>query len=153
MLNVIHILYLIISPFLLPFSPIALLMSYLQLIEDCNTATYANVLQVNHIDMFRCEAQLYIPEYNHYAPVSIECHEITHEITHGITHEIIQNNLTNITIIMNKLYKEKACLQIVKSNKDLLFTDYDSTIIFYYISLVEVILLLLFILVLCIQQQ
>jgi hypothetical protein len=121
----------ILAPFIIPFSPFLFMISSLKLANDCNQVTSAKLLNISEIDMFRCEAQLYIPEYDHYASIRLQCSEF------------VQNNLTDIMVIINKSYKEKACLKIVKSNEDEFVDDYDNTIMLFYTSLIGICLFIL----------
>lgn len=114
------------SPAIIAYSPLFLLISSLQLTQDCNQMLPAEILQVNNVDMLKCEVQLYIPEINHYAAINIACHEIC-------------NSLTNVSVILNKTYKEASCLKIVKSNEDKYITDYATSLTLFYISLVGLI--------------
>ena len=120
----INVLYWVsLSPAIIAFSPFFLLISSLQLTQDCNQMLPAEILQVNNVDMLKCEVQLYIPHINHYAAVNIACHEIV-------------NSMTNVSVILNKTYKEASCLKMVNSNEDKYITDYATSLTLFYISLV-----------------
>jgi hypothetical protein len=85
--------------------------------------------------MFKCEIDLFIPSYNHNATINISCATIPHAtlLSYASTH--------NISIIINKWYQERACLEIVTSNEDKHITKHDDIIVWYYIFLIEYIIL------------
>jgi hypothetical protein len=119
-------LILLLVPIIIPFSPFILMISSLQLAQECNQIKTAKVLDISEVDMFTCEAQIYIPDYDYNATLNIQCSEI------------IQRNLSDILVAINKTYKEKSCLRIIKSNEDVFVDDYDTTVTMFYISLVIV---------------
>jgi hypothetical protein len=126
-----NLLYLF-APLLLPLSPFFFPFLLLGLSYDCTDTTYANVRNIRNINMFKCEIDLYIPSYNHNATINFSCGTIPHNYNTS-TH--------NISIIINKWYQERSCLEIVTSNEDKYITNHDDIIVWYYIFMIEYIIL------------
>jgi hypothetical protein len=78
--------------------------------------------------MFKCEIDLFIPSYNHNAT---------------IPHATLLSNASthNTSIIINKWYQERSCLEIVTSNEDKHITKHDDIIVWYYIFMLEYLIL------------
>ena len=129
-----NILYLI-APWLLPLSPFLFPCLLHQLSHDCTDTTYANVRNIRNVNMFKCEIDLYIPSYDHNATINVSCATIP-----NLNH--INNSTHNISIIINKWYQEQSCLEIVTSNEDKHITKHDDIIVWYYIFMIEYLLLI-----------
>ena len=118
MITLLNCLVILASCILLPFSPFFYLVLKDQLFSNCNSIASANVVAVNTIDMFRCQLDMVIPEYDRNVTMPIPCYEI------------VSKNITNIKVVLNHYYQD-ACFKIVMSNEDRNIQHY-SEILFYY---------------------
>ena len=129
-----NILYLF-APWFLPVSPFLFPCLLHQLSHDCTDTTYANLRNIRNVNIFKCEIDLYIPSYDHNATVNVSCATIP-----NLNH--INTSTHNISIIINKWYQERSCLEIVTSNEDKYITNHEDIIVWYYIFMIECIILI-----------
>ena len=125
----------IFAPWLLPLSPFFFPCLLHQLSYDCTDTTYANVRNIRNVNMFKCEIDLYIPSYDHNATINVSCATIPNLYN-------IDTSTHNISIIINKWYRERSCLEIVTSNEDKYITKHEDIIVWYYIFMIEYLILI-----------
>jgi len=117
------------SILLLPFSPFFYLILSEQLSSECNNIASANVTAINTIDMFRCQLDMFIPDYNRNVTFPIACYEIG------------SSNSTDIMVALNHYY-EDSCFRIVMSNEDKTIKHYSETVFYYNLFKIEAIILI-----------
>jgi hypothetical protein len=92
---------------------------------------------------------LYIPLYNHSATINISCAAIPQDMQLSN----VNTSTHNISIIINKWYQERSCLEIVTSNEDKHITKHDDIIVWYYIFMIECLILVGVVIALFVAQR
>ena len=122
-----------------PFSPLTFLIFHDKLANDCNDVVSAQVLQVTAVNMFQCEVDLFIPDYNRYTSYPIPCASIvSHNFSTGDTCAEPRDN-DPIKVMLNH-YDSDSCFKIVMANEDKYVTPYTEIYWWYNVAKIEAII-------------
>jgi hypothetical protein len=125
------------------FSPFIAGISYISLINDCNEIVPAKINKISNIDALQCSLDVNVMKYNvNITLPPINCMEFMR------CRKLLKYHpyaCTNVTLKMNHWYREKSCIDIIRSNEDLrCFWSHKDTLQWLIKGILETVILIMF---------